>query len=686
MTNPNFPAFAKAIRTQFTTMSERELFVVDIDKEVLWLNYLLAFPEGTDPKFRVRTEHDCSCCRNFIKNAGATVTIVNGVKHSVWDVEGLPFPYDVVAAKLSEVVHAAPVVSVFRTKEKEYGAEHTFEMNKETARSVKWNHFVGTVAKKHWTTDVGLQRGLAEQMKGVFERGLKEFTTKTLDEVIELCDQKVLYRGEEHVQKLKGFRELLVAYTKLNSDEARGNFCWENCWNPAAPLRNSVIGTLLQDLSEGKELEYALKSYELKVAPANYKRPKAAITKAMVEAAVGTLRELGLEVAVNRRFATIEDVSVNNVLFVDGAVQGQMKDGLMGMLLGAVEEKAPDLSKAKEVGIEEFMKEVLPKSKKLSVLVKNEVLRNFVSLTAPAEEDSGQLFRWKNDFAWSYDGGVADSLREKVAALGGRVDGVLRFSHTWNYDGQNQSLMDLHVFMPGQKHEKNIGDYYGNGNGRRVGWNCRKDPASGGVQDVDYTQPPGKFVPVENITFPDLKRMPEGNYEFKVHNWSYRQPTRSGFRAEIEFGGQVFQYEHKNPLMNKEWVHLATATLKDGQFTIVHHQPTTTMSVDKWGIKTNQLVPVDTVMLSPNHWDEQTEGNKHWFFMLKGCKNPDETRGIYNEFLNPKLEKHRKVFEVLAEKTKCKPSDKQLSGLGFSSTQRAVLPVVVDNRAYNIKF
>ena len=320
------------------------------------------------------------------------------------------------------------------------------------------------------------------------------------------------------------------------------------------------------------------------------------------------------------------------------------------------------------------------------MLVKNEVLSNFVSLTAPVEQDSGQLFRWKNDFAWSYDGGVADSLRDKVAALGGRVDGVLRFSHTWNYDGQNQSLMDLHVFMPGHRHRETLGDNYGNGDGRRVGWNRRTDVLSRGTQDVDYTSPPGKSVPVENITFPDMKRMPEGEYEFKVHNWRFRAPTTSGFRAEIEFGGQLFQYEHKEALAHKEWVHLATATLKDGQFTIVHHHPTTTMSVEKWGVKTNQLVPVDTIMLSPNHWDDQKEGNKHWFFMLKGCKNPEETRGVYNEFLNPKLEKHRKVFEVLGEKTKCKPTDNQLSGLGFSSTKRSTLPVVVDNRAYNVNF
>jgi hypothetical protein len=62
-------------------------------------------------------------------------------------------------------------------------------------------------------------------------------------------------------------------------------------------------------------------------------------------------------------------------------------------------------------------------------------------------------------------------------------------------------------------------------------------------------------------------------------------------------------------------------------------------------------------------------GNKHTFFVIEGAKNDEPTRGFYNEFLHPRLEPHRKVFEVIGDKTKCQPTDGQLSGLGFSSTK-----------------
>lgn len=74
-------------------------------------------------------------------------------------------------------------------------------------------------------------------------------------------------------------------------------------------------------------------------------------------------------------------------------------------------------------------------------------------------------------------------------------------------------------------------------------------------------------------------------------------------------------------------------------------------------------------MNSPNHWNGAV-GNKHVFFVIEGAKNDEAPRGFYNEFLKPELETNRKVFEVLGSKLKVEPSDKQVTGVGFSDTQR----------------
>jgi hypothetical protein len=318
-----------------------------------------------------------------------------------------------------------------------------------------------------------------------------------------------------------------------------------------------------------------------------------------------------------------------------------------------------------------------------------------MSLTAPVDPSAGQLFKWENNFAWSYAGDITDSeMRRAVQAAGGRVDGVFRFTHQWNHEKRNASLMDLHVFMPGNTTEPTAREGAhggGYGNDQRVGWNHRKHFASGGVQDVDYTQAaPVGYVPVENITFPNIDKMPDGEYRCYIHNWQFRSPTEGGFRAEIEFGGQVFEYDHPRLLKGGEWVKVATVTKTGSSFLIEHALPHGASAHGAWGLQTERFIPVLTVLNSPNYWDGAKIGNKHTFFILDGCKNPDPVRGIYNEFLRSDLEKHRKVFEVLGSKTKCPVSDQQLSGLGFSSTKRESVIFKVTNststRTYKVNF
>lgn len=49
------------------------------------------------------------------------------------------------------------------------------------------------------------------------------------------------------------------------------------------------------------------------MAPANYKRPTALITKKQIEATQKKVEELGLTDALPRRHAHVEDISVNDV-------------------------------------------------------------------------------------------------------------------------------------------------------------------------------------------------------------------------------------------------------------------------------------------------------------------------------------------------------------------------------------
>lgn len=651
-----FPAFSAAVHARLHDLARGKLFVVDtVD---IFESYLASFPEGTNPMFRKRTQHDCSCCKNFVRHFGKVVGIVDGQIATIWDVSNVPHPYDVVAERMAAIVRQAPIISVFSTKERQYGARYNYD----NETNQRWDHFYSEVNDKHRSLAPATLIGKKNTTMQVLRRGLTEITPDAIASVLDLIDANALYRGAEFKSMLTAFRDLQQRYLEADNRET---FVWANLENEAiARINNTVMGSLLNDISKGVDLEQAVRMFESKVAPANYKRPTSIITPKMIEAAVSTLNDLGLEGAIHRRFARAEDVSVNNMLFVDNSMQEKMRDGITNLLMEAVPPtQAKNLKNAQPIKVDEFFETIVPQATSIEVLVENKHLGNFVSVTAPVEPSEGKLFQWENDFAWSYDGEVTDSIKQRVKAAGGKINAKLRVSLAWF----NSDDLDIHCHDP---HGTHI--YFGNKNG---------------ILDVDMNAGGQRSrTPVENLAW-SASRLHDGQYRIEVNNYTKRENTDFGFALEVEADGRIEQYSYSKPVGNKVTIRALTLTVKNGELASVKVTDGDLvgggLSTEKWGIHTETLVPVDTIMLSPNHWDDQHIGNKHWFFILKGCKNTEPVRGIYNEFLRPSLGEHRKVFEVLGSKTKCQPTDEQLSGVGFSSTRRDALTVVAKGPKIN---
>jgi len=318
--------------------------------------------------------------------------------------------------------------------------------------------------------------------------------------------------------------------------------------------------------------------------------------------------------------------------------------------------KSKKFDKVEEVPIEEFIKNILPRTTKIEAYFENSHISNLVSLLTSVNKNSPSMFKWANSATWAYNGNIADSMKLRVKAAGGNVEGVLRFSIQWNEKNENQNDFDAHCVEPNRNHI-----WYSN--------KGRIHPSSG-MLDVDITNP-GQKVAVENITWTDIKKMQEGTYHFYVHNYSHRG-GRTGFKAEIEYDGQIYSYEY-----NKELRQGAKATVakikfnKETGIEFIESLDHSFSSKVEWNIRTNQFHPVSMVMFSPNYWDEQTGiGHKHYFFTLKDCKNGGQPNGFFNEFLKEDLLQHKRVFEALGGKMRVGPSDNQLSGIGFSSTKR----------------
>lgn len=657
------------------------IFEVAVDKDEMWNLYLDSFPEGTNQIYRERREHDCSCCRNFIKSIGNVVVIKNNKVTTIWDFDTESTTYQPVVDALDAYIKSKTVTDVYKSQFAKIGALKTFESL--TDGTIKtWEHFYLELPNKFvnkTNRSIGDIQGSFRDTRNVFKRSLNEITEDSVLTILELIASNSLYRGEEWKGVLEKFLIYKREYMSL-SESDKENYTWEKssvAGDVVGRIRNHSIGTLLVNISEGMELDLAVKKYEQIVAPANYKRPKAIFTKKMLEDAKKTVEELGYVGSLARRHATLDDITVNNILFsnkdsakrISGAsVFDEMEQDI------AVNPKK--FNKVEEIPIERFITDILPTTREMDVLFEGKHTSNLVSLIAPVNKDSKTMFKWNNNFGWSYTGNITDSqIRENVKSAGGKVDGVLRFSIQWNEDGEDNYDLDAHCIEP-------TGNEICFSNGRKPDFS-----RLGGQLDIDIMHP-GRKIAVENITWGNLSRMKNGTYKFFVHQYS--GSVCKGFRAEIEFNGQIFSFDYNKSMRTGEKVQVADVTLENGNFTIKEYISSNMSSKEVWGITTNQFVPVSVMCYSPNYWDEQQGiGNKHYFFMLKNCINPESPNGFFNEYLKQELVQHKRVFEALGSKMRVEQTDDQLSGIGFSSTQRNELVVKVKGnteRVLRVKF
>ena len=635
------------VETRYNAMLEsgRLLLQVDVDKDEIWKTYSEGF---TDPD--LKAEHQCSACRNFIKSVGGLVTVDDNLEMTtLWDFRGLPdipavylLPFEL----LDRYVRSRPIGGLFYHSERTAGADKSLD----SKRDIVWQHFFAKIPPRAHNVDnkIGRQSAELRDSKNVLLRSITEITPEAIQTVRDLIAQNSLYRGAEYTVIVEQLHAAQLQYQSLLEGE-RDAWAWRSAHRMGPALsraRNTAIGTLLVDLSEGRELDAAVSAYEHVVAPSNYKRPTALVTPKMVQAAKTRLEELGLLSALDRRRLDDRDLTAAQALYVHRPVK--VSSDVFSQLTNEQPVSVKSLGKVEEISIKDFVTKVLPTAKDIRVLVERSHLGNFVTLTGAQDPEAKNLMKWDNSFGWSYSGGVADSIKEKVKAAGGKVDGWMRVSLAWN----NFDDLDLH-FKSAIDHV-----YYAHKRSSQA-W-----------LDVDMNAGIGQTrEPVENITCD--KQLATGHYEIGVHQFARREDKDAGYTLEVEVNGEVHTFGSAKSPNSKGMDVVKMQVWPDGNVTFEGGKLTWAAGgVTKWGVKTGQFARVRAITLSPNHWTKPV-GNKHWFFIIEGCISDEPTRPFYNEFLTEELAKDRKTTEALAGKITVAPAQgAELSGLGFSDTLR----------------
>ncbi|MDR1638315.1 MAG: hypothetical protein LBT59_01345 [Clostridiales bacterium] len=669
--------FKNAVAKQFEALKAMgQIYRTDVSKDLLWETYLASFPEGTNPMFRKRAEFDCSSCHSFVKAAGALVAINENLELvSIWDFpEDLGY-YSVVSAELSKLVKSKPISNIFLHTERTVSRERDFEII--IGKEKIWNHLYIQIPDANYCAsyEIGTRLSDTQALHDVFIRSCREITKESVEIALDLISQNSLYRGEESKPVLEAFLAAKLSFGQVPEDR-QDNYAWSNALKihpTVAKMRNTAIGTFLVNLSEGMGLEQAVKAFETIMSPTNYQRPVAPATKSMIESARDKIEELGLTSALERRCATLADISINDLLFADRSVKSMLSGNVFDALISSASDKLPkNLDKIEEISIDTFLANVVPNASSIEVFFESKLIPNLVTLVAPVNASAGNLFKWNNGFSWAYNGSVADSIKERVKQAGGVVDAAVCCRLAWH----NTDDLDLHMIEA-----DNFEIYYGN-KGRIS--NC------GGMLDVDMNVSGETTTPVENIFY--SKPMSKfGAYKLFVNNYRYRSSQNPGFEVEIDILGKTSFFSYSKVVRNKESIPVANLIVDESGIRLEPVLPASTSSASRtaWGISTESFHKVNALMLSPNFWEGSGVGNKHYFFMLDGCLNDDAARGFFNEFLKEELTPHRKVFEAVGSNMLAPSIPGQLSGLGFSSTQRAQILCKVSgkfNRLLKVSF
>lgn len=186
-----FIRFKNELQKHFEEMQENatHLFEVDVDKDELWNTYLDSFPAGTNEIFRERREHDCSCCRHFIKNIGAAVSIKDNKIHTIWELNLGDTTYQPVCDALDKYVKSHSVIDMYTSKFKNIGTNYNYE--EINGKPHKWDHFFLTLPRKFVNESSRSNeeiKGQFRDTRNVFKRSLDEITMDAINTILELIN------------------------------------------------------------------------------------------------------------------------------------------------------------------------------------------------------------------------------------------------------------------------------------------------------------------------------------------------------------------------------------------------------------------------------------------------------------------------------------------------------------------
>ena len=438
-----YAAFERLIAARGAEASAGPLFTTTADPDTLWSVYLAGILAER------RQHYTCHACRTFVKRFGGLVSIGadGSATPALWSTEDVPEHFRQSVAALSIVVGKAKVTGVFLSSDPVWG----------TPRTGEWSHLSGRSARVFKVRASTAGQAMAEKREdfGILTRGLADFPKDAVVQAVRVLKTDAVYRSEKALGVAEWFLALHEAVAGKRGQK-RANVVWAAV--ASAPpgfchVRSTVISTLLDDIVAGMEFGAISRRWAEKMHPLQYQRPTAPPKSGTIAQAEKLVETLGLTSALDRRYATLDDV-LAKVWTPVAPVPERAAEGA-----GVFDHLRTDRSRVQPLDLpavavtwDKFSRTVLPAALSVEVLAPH--TGGYFGLVSAADPDAAPILQWdglvghaRNPVSWYfYSAGSRASQWGLSGGAWAKVNAVFLSPHQWQ-EPEKFTHQGQHVFF-----------------------------------------------------------------------------------------------------------------------------------------------------------------------------------------------------------------------------------------------
>lgn len=390
-----YEAFLTSIRLGFAESLENSPPLFRTNASGLFSIFLDNLPDDA------RQHYTCNACRQFVERYGGLVTIApDGETDPVfWALrQDVPAFFRRAVVALNRAVSDARVTGVFVSDLPVWGQPVTGD----------WHHMAvmqNVVYKNPLMTPAQHMAEKREDFKTLIA-ALRDFPMPVVKQAVNLLRSETLYRSEKVLGVAEWLYNLHIMRQHTKNAKLRHNMTWLAVFKAPAGfchVRSTMIGTLLEDIAAGYSFDAVSRRFADKMHPTRYQRPQVAPTAGNIKQAEAVVSKLGIERALERRFARLEELPLiwkpqPPALPVNG-------NGVFSHLQPKSTDRPREIiTRPAIMTWEKFSRQVLPNATAIEFNTGHD-RKNFAAILTAVHEDAPPILQWdrdeqRNPFSW----------------------------------------------------------------------------------------------------------------------------------------------------------------------------------------------------------------------------------------------------------------------------------------------